>query len=226
MTDEPTAASDSSPSSEGQKQEAPPPTPSVTPQPDATETQGATTTFSADEPSPAWPGWARLYLISYQRAPNQSKAADDAGVARSTVWRLQQRDESFALAVHDAHERHLDMLGELLFASGSHGLPVKKTVTRRKPDGEGGEIIETTVTETFERNAEDGRFYMRAHRREFRESVRVEGGGAGGVPIQVKVDRERSPERLEELVTIAAETGALGALLAKVGLQVVAADAD
>ena len=165
-------------------------------------------------PEKAWPPWARTYLDSIAAIPNESRAAEQAGVRRNTVWRLKQRDEAFALAAAEARDSALDLLEQQIYARATAGTPERKTVTKTLPDGS----VEVTVTETLHVSDTLAMFYLKRWRPEYREATKVELGGSTGAPIKIKVDRERSPERLEELLTSAADAG----LLEGLGLRVVA----
>ena len=171
---------------------------------------------SAQRDAPAekgeWPPWAAGYLAAIREVPNLTRAAERAGIARSTALRLGQRDESFALAVHDAREEALDLLEQQIYARATAGTPIRKTVTKTDKEGK----VETTITEELHVSDVLAMFYLKRWRPEYRESYTVEHGGAAR-PIQVRVERERTPERLEELLRIAAETG----LLEAAGLKVV-----
>lgn len=130
--------------------------------------------------NPNWPQWAPHYLRVYAKTCSATRAAEGAGISRVTAWRLIQRDETFALAVHDAREQALDLLEEVAYAAGTHGLP--KVTEKHFPDG----TVERT--ETVELNHILLMFVLKRYRPEFRESYRIEQTGPGGGPIKVEID--------------------------------------
>jgi hypothetical protein len=133
---------------------------------------------------PAWPIWAGPYLEALSKVPSLTRAADAAGVDRSTAWRLTQRDEAFAVAVHAAREQALDRLEEVIYAQATTGMAHRKTVT--KTDKEGN-VLEVTETEEIVRNPTLAMFYLKRWRPEYREAYRIEQTGAGGGPIRHEV---------------------------------------
>lgn len=153
---------------------------------------------------PDWPHWAKGYLEARKNYPDLHSAAEAAGVHRTTVWRLTQRDPEFAEADRAVHDEHLDRLERIIYSRATAGTPVKKTVTRTTADGS----VETTVTE--ERHISDtlAMFYLKRWRPEYREAYRVEASGPGGGPVQIEAGpRERSVERIEGLLRLALELG-------------------
>jgi molybdenum-dependent DNA-binding transcriptional regulator ModE len=62
-------------------------------------------------PEKGWPVWAAGVLEAIRQNPSISRAAQTVGISRRTVHRWMQRDEEFALAVHDAREEALGRVG-------------------------------------------------------------------------------------------------------------------
>jgi hypothetical protein len=123
---------------------------------------------------PQWPPWATAVLQRVAQSPNLSRAAEAGGVDRSTVYRLRDRDEAFAVALHDAREKALDLLEESIYAQAMVGLPHRKTVTRTDKDGT---IVEITETEELVRSPTLAMFFLKRWRPEYRESFRFEQTG-------------------------------------------------
>jgi hypothetical protein len=118
-----------------------------------------------------WPVWAEAVLRRLAQSPNLSRAAEAGCVDRSTVYRLRDRDEAFALALHDAREQGLDLLEESIFAQATAGLPHRKTVRKLDKDGN---VLEVTETEELVRSPTLAMFFLKRWRPEYRESFRVE----------------------------------------------------
>ncbi len=118
-----------------------------------------------------WPPWAAAVLERLAQSPNGSRAAESVGVDRSTIYRLRDRDEAFALALCDAREKALDLLEESIFAQATSGLPRRKVV--RKFDAHGN-LLETTETQELSPNPTLAMFFLRRWRPEYRDSYRVE----------------------------------------------------
>lgn len=138
-------------------------------------------------PEKPWPPWARPYLAALRRVPSISRAADEAGIDRRTVYRLAQRSESFAVAQHDAREAALDTLEGLIFARATTGTPERKVVTKTLADGS----VERTETE--ERHVSDtlAMFYLKRWRPEYRENYTVTHAGDVNVKLDVEaLDRD------------------------------------
>lgn len=146
------------------------------------------------EKGEAWPVWAEAVLARLAESPNVSRAAEHAGVERSTVYRLRDRDERFAVALFDAREKALDILEESIFAQATAGLPTRKTVTKTRQGPEGEQIVEVSESEEIVRNPTLAMFFLKRWRPEYRESFRVEQTGPGGGPVQheVSVVEERA----------------------------------
>lgn len=135
-----------------------------------------------------WPNWAPAVLTYLEKSPNMSRAAEHVGVERSTVYRLRDRDERFALALFDAREKAIDLLEESVYADATSGLPHRKTVTKKRLTDAGEEIIEVTESEELVRNPTLAMFFLKRWRPEYRESFKIEQTGAGGGPIQHDVN--------------------------------------
>jgi hypothetical protein len=120
---------------------------------------------------PPWPPWTAAVLQRLAQSPNLSRAAEAAGVDRSTVYRLRDRDERFAVALYDAREKALDILEESIFAQATAGLPHVKTVRKSDKDGN---LLEITETEEIARNPTLAMFFLKRWRPEYRDSFRVE----------------------------------------------------
>lgn len=135
-------------------------------------------------PENDWPPWAGPLLAYLEKSPNLSRAAEHVDVAPSTVYRLRDRDERFALALYDAREKAINLLEESIYAQATSGLPSRKTVT--KTDGD-GKVIEVTETEEIQRNPTLAMFFLKRWRPEYRESYRIEQTGPGGGPVKHEV---------------------------------------
>lgn len=127
--------------------------------------------------------WYEKFLERLRAVPNVRAACEAAGVGRSTAYDARQRDETFALEWADAVEQGLDALEQIAHARGTTGQKIRKTVTKTFADGK------VEVTETEEMHISDTllMFFLKRYRPEFRESFRIEHGGAGGGPIQHRV---------------------------------------
>lgn len=144
--------------------------------------------------------------------PSLARAAKTVGVARTTLQRLVHRDEAFKLAIHDAREEALDTLEEVMLLRARQGQPTKKTVTKTYPDGKGGMVTETTVTDESHLSDTLGMFYLKRWRPEYRESYRVEQSGPNGGPIQIEGTLDAAVERFRaEVVRLAVERGSVDA---------------
>ena len=117
-----------------------------------------------------WPVWAEAVLRRLAQCPNLSRAAEAGGVDRSTVYRLRDRDERFAVALCDAREKALDILEESIFAQATAGLPHRKVTTKTHADGS----VEVTASEEIVRNPTLAMFFLKRWRPEYRDSFRVE----------------------------------------------------
>lgn len=134
--------------------------------------------------------WQKTFLEEIEKNVVVGLACKAAGVSEKTFRRERHRDETFALAYHDAHERGLDALEAVLRLRATRGQPVRKRVTRTDKDGN----VEVTETEELVISSTVGMFLLKRYRPEFRESFRVESTGPGGGPIQHEVRVERSLE--------------------------------
>jgi hypothetical protein len=147
-------------------------------------TEGTTEKDGETDPRDSWPDWAQPFLDSFSRgAPNVSRAAKAVGIHRRTVYKLRDRDETFALAFHDAREEALDLLEETIYALGTTGLKTTRTTTRTDAEGN----VETTIVEEVIRNPTLAMFFLKRWRPEYRETTRIEQSGPGGQPIQHEV---------------------------------------
>lgn len=151
--------------------------------------------------------WQATFLEEVEKNVVIGLACKAAGVSHSTFVRERNRDEKFALAYHDAHERGLDSLEAILRLRGTRGQPYRQETTRTKKDGK-GEVVETVVTETkgLIIDTTAAIFLLKRYRPEFRESFRIENTGPDGGPIEVVSKVEGAKARLfAELDRIGAE---------------------
>lgn len=150
------------------------------------ETQHDATPQNGDDSvePPRWPVWAEAYLESLSKVPSLTRAAEAAQIDRSTAWRLTQRDETFAVAVHAAREQALDRLEEVIYAQATTGMAHRKTVKKSDKDGN---LLEVTETEEIVRNPTLAMFYLKRWRPEYREAYRIEQTGPGGGPQQHEI---------------------------------------
>jgi hypothetical protein len=159
------------------------------------------------DPTADWPHWAAGALESLRMSPSISAAGRTIGISRVTIHRLMQKDEAFALAVHDAREEALDTLEEVILARARQGQPVEKIVTKTDADGN----VETTITHENHISDTLAMFFLKRWRPEYRESYRIEQSGPGGGPIQIEVEGrlndavERFQSEVVRLAAIAAE---------------------
>lgn len=131
-------------------------------------------------------------------------ACRELGVSRETVRREKERDEEFLERFNDAKMDAVELAEAELMRRGTVGTPTTKTVRRI---GRGGEILEETVTTSTYLSTAGLIAFLRANHPAYKESWRLEHTGADGGPVQVQVERDRTPERLEALLEIAAELG-------------------
>lgn len=132
-----------------------------------------------------WPVWAAAVLEALTRSPNASYAARAAGIDRSTLTRLIQRDERFAVAVHEAREQALDSLEDSILVRARSGQPTKRTVTKKNAKGEVEEVTEYDDVHLSDTLA---MFFLKRWRPEYREAYRIEQSGPNGGPIQMDVE--------------------------------------
>lgn len=131
--------------------------------------------------------WQAVFLEEIEKNVVIGLACKAADVSETTFKRERLRDDKFAIAYHEAHERGLDALEAILRMRATKGQPYRQEVTRVKTDAK-GEIIETVVTETkgLLIDTTAAIFLLKRYRPEFRESFRVENTGADGGPIQIE----------------------------------------
>jgi hypothetical protein len=125
--------------------------------------------------------WQAVLLKEIETNVVVGRACKCAGVSEATLSREKQRNEKFAVAYREAHERGLDTLEALLRLRATRGQPVRKKVT--KYDAEGN-VAEVTETEELLISSTVGMFLLKRYRPEFRESFRVESSGPSGGPIR------------------------------------------
>lgn len=142
-----------------------------------------------DEPK-RWPVWAPAVIESLRVTPTIRTAAQRAGIDRRTIQRFMQRNEAFALAVHDAREDALDSIEDAIVLRARSGQPVEQTVTvhdqagRPVLDAAGNPVVKRTTSSHISDNL--AMFFLKRWRPEYRDSYRVETTGAGGGPIQIE----------------------------------------
>jgi hypothetical protein len=136
----------------------------------------------SDEP---WPVWAKGVIESMRVVPSIARAARECRVARSTIQKHVQRNESLALAINEARQEALDVLEETILARARQGQTLTKTVTRTFANG-GVEVIETTEQHVSDNLA---MFYLKRWRPEYRDSWKVEHSGPNGGPIRFDVEK-------------------------------------
>lgn len=175
--------------------------------PDDPDDPGATGA-TGENARAGWPAWAERYVEAVRDVLTVGEAARLAGVHRSTVKRLRDRDEAFVLAEHDAREAGLDRLERVFYHRATLGEPRVKTVTTEKLDAQ-GKVVERVTTTTEETYVSDtvGMFLLKRYRPEFRESFQLQHTGSGGGPVAVRVERKRSPQRVEALLEVASQMG-------------------
>jgi hypothetical protein len=134
--------------------------------------------------------WQATFLEEVEKNVVIGLACKAAGVSESTFKRERGRNEKFALAYHDAHERGLDALEAILRLRATRGQPYRQETTRVKKDKK-GDIIETIVTETkgLLIDTTAAIFLLKRYRPEFRESFRVENTGPDGGPIEIAASK-------------------------------------
>lgn len=146
--------------------------------------------------------WQQTFLAEIEKNVVIGLACKRVGIASSTFRLERQRDEAFAVAYAEAHERGLDTLEAVVRMRATSGQPIRKTVTKKNGDGE---VIEVTETEDLLISTNAAMFLLKRYRPEFRDSYRVEQTGAGGGPIQYQHKVEGSYDELaDELDRLAA----------------------
>lgn len=148
--------------------------------------------------------WQERFLATYAQSGNITLAAKSSGINRITYYRELARDEEFVKLAEAAKQEAVDIAEAELRRRATVGTPTVKTV--RKMDA-AGVIIEETVTETTYISTAALIAYLRANHPAYREGLRVEHTGGDGGPVQIQVERERTPERLEALLAVALELG-------------------
>lgn len=143
----------------------------------------------------------RKFLESFKLHGVIAPAAEAAGVDRTTVWRWQENDEQFALAMRIAREEALDALEHEAYRRAVVGVSSEKPIVYR------GEVIDTyKVTEYSDRLLE---LALKAGRPEkYAERTRSEVSGPGGQPIQIHTHADLSDADLDEKIRTLAETEA------------------
>lgn len=150
-------------------------------------------------PPPAdrdWPKqWQRTFLQSLSSLPDVSAACRLAGIGRRHAYKVRDANSDFALAWADALDLAHDAVERRAYQWIMTGVPVKKTVTRKKMK-DGVEVeTETTTTESAETNATLMIFWLKAHFPDrYRWSERAELTGADGGAIKIEplsaIDRQ------------------------------------
>lgn len=148
--------------------------------------------------------WQEKFLEAYSENGNLALTCRMVGVGRETVRREREREESFAEAYKEAQANAAEIGDAELRRRGLTGTPTTKTTRRIDKDGT---VIEEVITQSMYISTAGLIAYLRAHHPAYKESWRIEHTGDGGGPVQIQVERDRSPERLEQLLQIAAEMG-------------------
>lgn len=153
-----------------------------------------------------WKPWVARYLEGIDNFINVMDACRSAGVNKSTVARLRNRDEAFKRAEDDARDSGLDRIVRSLYGLSTVGDEVVKTTVVEKLDADGKvkERITTTVNEKH-KDTQAAFFLLKRWRPEYREAYQVRHTGGDGGAVQVQVERQRSEKRVEELLTIGAQ---------------------
>jgi hypothetical protein len=134
-----------------------------------------------------WPHqWQRTFLQALTSLPDVSAACRLAGISRPRVYQVRDEDADFARAWADAIDLAHDAVERRAFQWIMTGVPVKKTVTKKKMKG-GVEVeTETTTTESAETSATLMIFWLKAHFPDrYRWSERAELTGADGGAIKI-----------------------------------------
>lgn len=69
----------------------------------------------------------RAFLASYEHWANVSEACRQAGIARSVVYRWQESDEQFSLAMRQAGDAATERLEREAWRRATEGTPYKRT---------------------------------------------------------------------------------------------------
>lgn len=172
----------------------------------------ASSTSSTEEENRGRPkrtDWQAPFLEAFALHGTIVLAARRAQVHRHTVENERKRDPEFAAAYEDALLDARESADAQLRHRGMAGTPVTKTVSKEKTMADGSvvrtsETFDTTYVSTAALIA-----WLRAHWPEKYRDIRIEQTGKDGGPVQVEIEieRERTPQRLEELLEIAAEIG-------------------
>lgn len=148
--------------------------------------------------------WRAPFIEGLRTTANVTEAMRSASISRWTVYHDRRYDRLFADAWDDALQTGYDFLEAIALRRATIGY------TRTKTKKQLINNVMTIVEETVEDGVSDTllMFLLNGGRPEkYRQNLRVEHGGKGGDPIKVEIVRERTPERLAELLEIAAELG-------------------
>jgi hypothetical protein len=152
-------------------------------------------------PAPAdrgWPKqWHRIFLQALSSLPDVTAACRLAGISKNHVYRTRHETPEFERAWDDALELARDSVERRAYQWIMTGVPVKKTVTKRKD----GVVVEETTTESTETNATLMIFWLKAWNPDrYRWAERVETTGADAGPSQVE-SIDRIDRQIAELST-------------------------
>jgi hypothetical protein len=146
--------------------------------------------------------WHSVFLEALDHVPNVAAACQVAGVSRDTAYRHRRQDEYFALGWQEALEASVDAMEQVAIERATAGEMRRKRTTKTFPDGR----VEVTETEWLHVSDTLLIFMLKAHRPEkFRDGVTVR--SLELTAPQLNPVRERTPERLAELLQIAQDLG-------------------
>ena len=116
-----------------------------------------------------------LFLAEYKRTRNASKAAEAAGIGRTTAYRWKQSDEAFAEKWGNLHDEYVDLLESEATRRAAQGVD-KPVFYQGQECGQVREYSDLLLI-----------FLLKANRpNKYRETIRQEHIGADGAPLAVQ----------------------------------------
>lgn len=155
-----------------------------------------------------WPqSWMGPFLIAYSQMRNISAACRIVGISYANVKKRRGSDPEFAEAMLEAQAVATDLLRQIAHRRSTVG-EARHTVRRRIKRDSAGNVLEDETVE-YDETVIDNRLLERqlvAYAPEF--AARVEHTGEGGGPIEHRIYRKPSHERLLGLAQLTRELGA------------------
>lgn len=150
--------------------------------------------------------WKGPFLRALSMSPNVSGAARQAGISRQYAYRIRKDDPVFLEAWEEAVNIAVDRYYQILVQRSTVG-ETRTTTKTRVLLKEGAEAERETVTIETTYVSDNGLIaLLKAHRPEqFRERFEHRHTGGDGGPIEHRIFREPTHERMLELAKIAQE---------------------